>query len=137
MSPRWFDDLRQQHDAITHVRMELKRGRRWHEMSEFRYDVVVEVHGPAEQPVERWEPWASAAGAEGLRERLASLRPNGRALGFTNVPNARIARHVAAAQLLSSAGGPSTAQEIGRPARPPEASTRRRSGMWATRSATR
>lgn len=47
IDPRFFHELRHEIPAISHVQVSLKRGEYDNELTRYRYDVVLEIRGPA------------------------------------------------------------------------------------------
>ena len=105
VAPEFFRALQQANPRIGEVRMELKRGRYWNEMTAFRYDVTITI-GDRAEPV---EPLAAGTTIE---EIAAHLQSNPISARFTGIPNDRLAKTVRAANLLASAGCPATAGEV-------------------------
>jgi SAM-dependent methyltransferase len=108
IDPAFFAALARSEPALAGVEIQLKGGRARNEMTRFRYDVVLTLHGGAAPPgpPERWLDWT----AEGLSlpalRRLISAGAAGegaapRSLGLTGIPNARLAAEVEAEALLA------------------------------------
>ena len=107
IAPQFFHSLQQRFPQITRVEINLKRGRARNELTCFRYDVVLHLGGPAEEIECEWLDWdRDSLNLNILRERFTWILPE--VLGLTGVPNARLQRHVAAAQVLRSSLRPAT-----------------------------
>ncbi|HET7695315.1 MAG TPA: amino acid adenylation domain-containing protein [Vicinamibacterales bacterium] len=112
IAPAFFAALRAQSPAITAVHIQPKRGRRWQELNEFRYDAIVEFGGaPAGSPDVAWRDWRGESMT--LARLQAMLRePGADAIAFLGVPNARLATAVEAIRLLGSADAPERSGEL-------------------------
>ena len=101
IDPRFFEVLKQQLPEITQVEVMPKRGRRKNELTDYRYDVVVQVGGErktATAEVE-WVDWQrEGLSLAGLRERLIESGPE--VLGLAHVPNARVIGPATAMELM-------------------------------------
>ncbi|HET7695318.1 MAG TPA: amino acid adenylation domain-containing protein [Vicinamibacterales bacterium] len=102
LSPVFFAALRARHPDIAHVRIEPKRGRHRHELSEFRFDALLQVGGAAavDGPFE-WRDWSADDLTFGRIE--AQLRAGELPLAVRRVPNARLQSHLAAQRRLTAA----------------------------------
>ncbi len=94
--------------------LRVQRGGHRNELNLFRYDVLLRGGGDA-SPSARgdlpWQSWTREGGSvAALRDRLASERPE--ALGFHDVPNARLEEALGAARLLGEEGGLATVGEL-------------------------
>ena len=139
IDPEFFRAVRERVPALSQVWMQLKGGRHRNELTRFKYDVLFEVNGPREAPLEvEWLDWQERrlTLAE-VSARLAREAPA--ALSLANVPNARLSRERQAMTLLAAPGGPATVGELRRtlsalppaPAEDPE-DFRRPRRSWAT-----
>ena len=111
LDPALFYRLAEEFDSIRAVSVQLKSGRYQNELSQFRYDVVLEVSAPA--PVEQhlvaqhlieqqqdWLEWNASLSLADIQRQLESAP--GQALGIRGVPNARLQTVGALAQCLQS-----------------------------------
>jgi amino acid adenylation domain-containing protein len=74
IAPEFFHALAEEMPCITHVDVQLRRGRLHNEMTKFRYDAILTISGaPAETTApERRNDWAACRlTLEGIRESLA------------------------------------------------------------------
>ena len=109
VSPAFFGALRARYPAITHVEVSPKRGRHRHELTEFRYDAVLQVAGPtAVVPDVSWEDWTSQTPSVDQICHVLEREP-AKVVGLLRVPNARVAAAVEQARLVSADDGPVTA----------------------------
>jgi amino acid adenylation domain-containing protein len=108
VAPVFFQALAGDLGRISSVMVQPKRGVHRSELSEFRYDVILEVDGasPDDSPID-WRTWPSGWTADDARALLERERPA--AIGWAAVPNARVATAVRTAALLAADDGPRTA----------------------------
>ena len=90
IDPAFFTILKQHLPQISHVQIKLKRGRHLNELTQFRYDVLLQV-GTAVKPT--WEPsWLDWQKQEltlqAVRQLLVETQPE--ILAISRVPNARL-----------------------------------------------
>ncbi|MEV5576841.1 amino acid adenylation domain-containing protein [Spirillospora sp. NPDC052269] len=85
LAPEFFTALRAETPGIARVEVALKPGTAHHELTQFRYDVVLHAGEPAESSAPVRAPWTSLAE---VRRLLTEERPDGLLVG--DVPNARI-----------------------------------------------
>ncbi|HVR96411.1 MAG TPA: amino acid adenylation domain-containing protein, partial [Thermoanaerobaculia bacterium] len=84
LDPAFFTALRERLPRITHVEVQLRRGRRDNELTRFRYDVVLHIERtPPDEP-----DWIEALDLAALRERLVREAPE--VLAVRGIPNARV-----------------------------------------------
>jgi amino acid adenylation domain-containing protein len=104
VAPALFQTLADVHPRLTGVRVLLKKGRAGNEMNRFRYDVLLAVGGGQRTaPVGRHLDWdADALDLGAVRRLLAEEAPE--ALLVSGMPNARLVREAAMADLLWSLG---------------------------------
>jgi amino acid adenylation domain-containing protein/thioester reductase-like protein len=109
IAPDFFWTLPQVLPQISEVQVLVKGGQFQNEMTQFRYDVILQVGSSPTQPLEvPWLDW------EGDNLTLAKLRQRLRedlpiALGILRVPNSRILTAVKALELLNEPDCPQTA----------------------------
>ncbi len=112
VDPAFFNAIRHRWPRITHVEVQLKRGRAGNELTRFRYDVVLHVGEQAPPRVEcAWLDW----GAQGLtRDSLAEIlhKTQPEMLGLTRVPNARLQDEAVAASWLTEEEGNGTVGDL-------------------------
>ena len=111
VDPRFFLALQQQLPEINHVEVLLKRGGSHNELTQFRYQVVIEVGGErAAGPDVRWLDWnRDGLTWKTVRERLAECRSE--VIGIRQVPNARVSAAVRMTELVT-AGAVETVGEL-------------------------
>ena len=112
VDPAFFEAIRQRWPRITHVEIQLKRGRAHNELTRFRYDVMLHVGIEAPPQVEcAWLDWTKQGlNRESLKEILQKTQPE--MLGVTSVPNARLRAEAAAVDWLSDEDGAGTVGEL-------------------------
>jgi amino acid adenylation domain-containing protein len=111
LDSRFFWGLPARLPGVTDVDVRLKRGSCDNEMNRYRYDVVLTVGpGPARSAgAVRGLEWDDAATVEAVMARV-DVRPE-QALEVRGIPNARLARDLAAAELLADWPDPSAPVE--------------------------
>ncbi len=104
VDPEFFSALRRRWPQITHVEIQLKRGRAHNELTRFRYDVVLHVGDQAPPRVEcAWLDWRKQGlTRHSLAEILQKTQPE--MLGITAVPNARLFSEAVAVEWLAEDG---------------------------------
>ena len=104
VSPAFFAALQRRVPEIRSVEIQPKRGRLRHELTEFRYDALLQIGGRARDAV-TVEEWVEGSGAgltiDAIRARVAAAP--GRVLAFRGLPNARVMPHLAAVRALDTA----------------------------------
>jgi SAM-dependent methyltransferase len=102
VDPALFRTLSEHLPEISHVSIQVKRGRSRNELTRFRYDVLLHVGGtPASEPAAERIDWtATAASLSSLRQVLERGLPP--ALVVTGVPNGRVADDLAAVAHLAA-----------------------------------
>ncbi len=105
IDPEFFNAVRQRWPQITHVEIQLKRGRAHNELTRFRYDVVLYIGEELPPRVDcAWLDWKKQGlTPESLAEILQKTQPE--MLGLMGVPNARLSSEVAALEWLASEDG--------------------------------
>ena len=89
---------------VGHVRLMPRRSRSLNELTRFRYDALLGVGEPGDEPVQvpAWRSWEEVGGSTaGLRQLVRRHRPE--VLGVAGVPSVRAAREAAAIELLARA----------------------------------
>jgi amino acid adenylation domain-containing protein/thioester reductase-like protein len=116
LDPEFFLTLAEDFSQIGAVEIQPKRGREANELTQFRYDVTLQI-GPQSAAGEshgaaiEWEEWQEAGlTLDRLRERLSAEMPA--VLGLRGVPNSRVREAVAAQLWLVDEGGPKTVGEF-------------------------
>jgi hypothetical protein len=109
--PSFFHALQRNNSRVSRVEIQIKRGRRRNEMTQFRYDVVLHVQSAA-APVDcHWLDWQKEGlDVARLRQLLQGWAPD--VLGICGVPNARVTDELAALQLLVRADGPADVEQL-------------------------
>ncbi|HEX6292700.1 MAG TPA: thioesterase domain-containing protein, partial [Herpetosiphonaceae bacterium] len=112
IDPAFFFALKQHLPQISHVEIQLKRGRYHNEFTRFRYDVLLYVGGAAAPSAGyQWLDWQKESlTVVQVREMLATTQPE--MIGFTRVPNARIWADVTARDWLTADEGPELVGEL-------------------------
>ncbi|MDY6804445.1 MAG: amino acid adenylation domain-containing protein [Cyanobacteriota bacterium] len=113
VDPEFFLALKQHLPQITHVEIQLKRGRYQNELTRFRYDVVLHLGKKASTPTTapvflNWQQDNLSVAA--VRQQLLETSPE--MLVVTEVPNARVSADLRAVELLASSECPETAGEL-------------------------
>jgi amino acid adenylation domain-containing protein len=112
IDPAFFAALKLRFPKISHVEVQLKRGRHHNEVTKFQYDVLIYVGGevtlPLDLPTMDWQQ--SGLDLSSLRQLLT--RNEAGALAIKDIPNARLTADVKVSELLESDAGPETAGEI-------------------------
>ncbi|HEY2498363.1 MAG TPA: amino acid adenylation domain-containing protein, partial [Candidatus Angelobacter sp.] len=111
VSPEFFVRLPQVLPQISHVEINLKRGRARNELTRFRYDVVLHVGKPVPLLECEWLSWKDQhLSPERLQEILSREQPD--LLGVTGVPDSRLQRDVEAVRILALENRPATAADL-------------------------
>ena len=110
IDPAFFSTLQAWLPRITHVEVQLRRGRGDNELTRFRYDAILHVEREA-PPEPCWLDAGDAAPTlAALRERLVCESPE--ILAVRGIANARVREDLRAFELLRSPAGPRTAGEL-------------------------
>ncbi|WP_139331213.1 non-ribosomal peptide synthetase, partial [Mycobacterium sp. IS-1264] len=94
LAPEFFTAWAADDSAVAGLDLEVKRGVADNELTRYRYDVIVyKTPAPVRSvtAAESWA-WARCAGLDGLRDRLASQRPD--AVRVTGIPRAGLISEV-------------------------------------------
>lgn len=112
IDPEFFNAIHHRWPRVSHVEIQLKRGRAHNELTRFRYDVVLHIGDKFPDKVDcPWLDWRKQGlTCEILAEILQKTDPQ--MLGLTGVPNARLRSDVAALELLTSEDWPASAGEL-------------------------
>jgi amino acid adenylation domain-containing protein len=110
VAPDFFHALAARLPRIGTVVVQPKRGSHRNELTEFRYDATLEIDGAAAEGEVAWQAWPDGWDVDDLRERLASTAPT--SIGWTRVPNGRVAAAVHAVRLLADAQESGTAGRL-------------------------
>ncbi len=112
VDPDFFRAIRHRFPEVTHVEIQLKRGRAHNELTEFRYDVILHVGRQAPPQVEcAWLDWRrQGLTRESLVEILQKTQPE--MLGLTGVPNSRLRSAALAVQWLTAEDGGTTIGDL-------------------------
>ena len=112
IDPEFFTAVRQRLPQVTHVEIQLKRGRAHNELTRFRYDVVLHVGENAPPRVDcAWLDWKKQGlTRESLVEILQKTQPE--MLGLTGVPNARLSSETVALEWLNAEDGAASVGEL-------------------------
>jgi hypothetical protein len=93
---------------ISHVEVQLKRGRHHNELTRFRYDVILHVGKEAQPSADpHWIDWREHRFTPAaIRQLLMETKPE--MVGIAHVPNARLLTEVRTTNWLTSQEGPET-----------------------------
>ncbi|MBE7383125.1 MAG: amino acid adenylation domain-containing protein [Leptolyngbya sp. SIO1E4] len=113
IAPEFFVALKAHLPQISHVEIQLKRGRYQNELTRFRYDVVLHLGKNASAPTTspsylNWQQDTLTVAT--VRQYLVENAPE--MLVVTRVPNARIWADVRAMELLASPNCPARVEEL-------------------------
>ena len=104
--PRLFTTLQDRFPRIRDVQIQIKQSPHLNEMTKYRYDVVLRLGSADERqtPEPSWIPWRQAGAS--VDQIDATLQQHDRAaIGFTGIPNARLAEDAAALDWLDLTEG--------------------------------
>jgi len=113
IDPAWFAILQQRFPQISHVQIQLTRGRAGNELTQFRYNVILHIGAATTQLPKaptRLDWIADGVSLAGVRQHLSEFQPP--CLQVTGVPNARVGAAVRAAAWLTGTDGPPTAGQL-------------------------
>ena len=101
IDPAFFRALQQHFPQISHIQIQLMRGRDRNELTQFRYNAILHLNPTPLSPREcQWLNWLPEhLTVEKLRQRLLENQPE--ILGITQIPNARVIAAVKTAEWLS------------------------------------
>ncbi len=108
IDPAFFNALKQRFPQISHVEIQLNRGRDRNELTQFRYNAILHIDSKVYQnklPFQaqersHWLDWdKNNLTLSAVRQLLIENQPN--ILAITNVPNARVITAVKTAEWLS------------------------------------
>ncbi|MBE9070657.1 amino acid adenylation domain-containing protein, partial [Leptolyngbya cf. ectocarpi LEGE 11479] len=113
IAPEFFVALKEHLPQISHVEIQLKRGRYQNELTRFRYDVVLHLEKTVSPPKTaashlNWQQDNLTVAT--VHQHLIDTSPE--MLVVTHVPNARIWADVRVMELLASPGCPETVEEL-------------------------
>ncbi|MGD1952561.1 MAG: amino acid adenylation domain-containing protein [Leptolyngbyaceae cyanobacterium] len=102
VDPSFFLALQKHLPQISQVQILLKQSRFHNELTQFRYDVVLHVGSTPQAMLETvWTDWyLQNVDLANLRQQLK--QPSTKALGFRNIPNARVSKCIKVADLLNA-----------------------------------
>jgi amino acid adenylation domain-containing protein len=111
LDPAFFRALARHLPQIRQVEIQPKRGWHHNELTQFRYDVLLQVGGEgpalAESP---WLAWQQVGSITALTQWLRETEPE--VVGIRGVPSGRLQAEVKTLEWLSSAEGPATVGEL-------------------------
>jgi amino acid adenylation domain-containing protein/non-ribosomal peptide synthase protein (TIGR01720 family) len=100
IDPAFFIRLKQHYPQITTVQVQLKRGHYHNELTQFRYEVILEI-GESRPTVEiAWQDWETLSLAA-VRQQLHNDQ-NKKSFGVRGVPNARLETEIKTLQWLTN-----------------------------------
>ncbi|NMG11915.1 non-ribosomal peptide synthetase [Brasilonema sp. UFV-L1] len=113
IDPAFFNALKQRFPEISHVQIQLMRGRYHNELTQFRYNAILHVGGetvshPENYSVLNWSE--NNLTVSTVQQILVDKKPE--MLGITNVPNARVMTAVKTAEWLSGVDDFQTAGQM-------------------------
>ena len=106
IAPAFFTDLKHHLPQISHVQIQLKRGRHQNELTCFRYDVILQIgtvtnnlseESAAPSP-STWLDWQQELTLPAIRQRLIENQPE--ILGIAGIKNTRVLADLTARELL-------------------------------------
>ena len=102
LDPAFFNAICQRWPRVTHVEIQLKRGRSHNELTRFRYDVVLHVGEQTPPRVEcAWLDWeGQGLTLASVTEILQTTAPE--MLGVSGIPNARLRAEAVAVDWLNA-----------------------------------
>ncbi|MEM1254577.1 MAG: amino acid adenylation domain-containing protein [Cyanobacteria bacterium P01_H01_bin.21] len=102
VDPSFFLALQKHLPQISQVQILLKQSQFHNELTQFRYDVVLHVGSTPQSMLKTvWTDWHSSYGdLTNLRQQLTQSPT--KALGFCNIPNARVSTFIKVADLLKA-----------------------------------
>jgi amino acid adenylation domain-containing protein len=112
VDPTFFTALKQLIPSISHVQIQIRRGRYHNELTKFRYDVILHIEKEVCPTLEvRWLDWQK----DGLsmpivHQILTETEPE--ILGIKHVPNARLSAEIKLLDLLYCDEGAATVGEL-------------------------
>lgn len=110
IDPAFFSALKERFPQISHVQIELMRGRHQNELTQFRYNAILHIKPKTalsnshqrEQEEAKWLDWdRDKLTVPTVRQLLVETQPE--MLGISQVPNARVMAAVKTAKWLSGA----------------------------------
>jgi amino acid adenylation domain-containing protein len=112
IDPTFFTALQQHLPKISHVQIQIKRGRCHNELTKFRYDVILYIEKEVCPTLEvRWLDWQKdKLSMPIVRQILTETEPE--ILGIKHVPNARLSAEIKLLNLLSCDEGSATVGEL-------------------------
>lgn len=111
IDPAAFHTLRTQMPRVSHVEIQLKRGRYHNELTRFRYDVILHFDRLIPSPPDiMWLDWSKHDLS--LTTIRHMLEVGTASIGFRCIPNARLDKDVRVAEWLASDEGPETVGEM-------------------------
>lgn len=102
IDPAFFSALKQRFPQISHVQIQLMRGQYHNELTQFRYNVILEIDGKTVNNIEEYSVlnWSEDnLTVSAVRQLLIENKPE--ILCITNVPNGRVTAAVKTAEWLS------------------------------------
>lgn len=100
LSPSYFLALKKRCPKISEVEIYPRRGTRDNEMTRFRFDAILSIHGnPSEQCIAFLEPPPGAWNLEAMRVALAGQQ----SIGFARIQNARLRQDLLLMEQLTHA----------------------------------
>ena len=102
VDPAFFHALKHHLAQISHVEIQLRRGRSLNEATQFHYDAILHVGGDTKPvQVETWLDWqADVLNLESLKRLLTELDED--VVGIRRVPNARLNREAALLDMVGT-----------------------------------
>ncbi|MDF5729296.1 MAG: amino acid adenylation domain-containing protein [Rhizonema sp. PD38] len=112
IDPAFFIALKQLIPSISHVQIQIKRGRYHNELTKFRYDVILHIEKEVcPTGVAWWLDWSkNGLSMLTVRQILTETKPE--ILGIKNVPNARLSADIKLLDLLYPDEGAATVGEL-------------------------
>jgi amino acid adenylation domain-containing protein/non-ribosomal peptide synthase protein (TIGR01720 family) len=111
IDPAFFAALRDKFSDIQRIEAQIKRGWEQNELTQFTYDIVLQIGGDVDPPqtIERLD-WTAISTITRLHQILSETQPE--ALAIADVPSARLQRELATLELFRSVDCPETVGEL-------------------------
>jgi amino acid adenylation domain-containing protein len=111
IDPLWFMTLPHTVPGVTGVQIQVRRGEADNELTRYRYDAVIQTGSVPPLPVQQYIQWNSGVySPEVLAADIANGRP--RSLRIRGIPNGRLSRDLAAADLIARSEDSRTVQSL-------------------------
>ncbi|HSF18780.1 MAG TPA: amino acid adenylation domain-containing protein [Vicinamibacteria bacterium] len=109
VDPAFFSELPHFFSRVTNIRILVKSGRARNELTQFRYDVVLELDGDDRGREIPWVTWREGMDCDEFGRLLNGCSGS---LGVASIPNARLARETRLVELLGCLDESATLSEL-------------------------